>query len=185
VNATTARPVPAAFWLLPCAADAARLQAMIDALATTHAAPVFEPHVTLHVAGCPAQFDIDALLATIADRHPALTLATLATGHGDAYYKALYLSVSCELQDGPGLMALRRDLVAQLTAADAYDFQPHVSLLYGQFPAQQRAELAADHDLHGQTLRFDRLAAVRPAPGHRDLSRVSHWQVYGHRRLRD
>ena len=180
-----AHHVPAAFWLLPCAADAARLQAMIDALATTHAAPVFEPHVTLHVAECPAQLDIEALLAELADRHASLALATLATGHSDAYYKALYLGMSCELQDGPGLMALRRDLVALLAVAGTYEFQPHVSLLYGQFPSQQRAELARDHDLHGCTLRFDRIAAVRPAPGHHDLSRVSHWQVYGHRQLRD
>jgi hypothetical protein len=177
--------VPAAFWLLPCAADAARLQAMIDKLARTHVAPVFEPHVTLHVADCPARLDIEALLATVAERHASLALATLATGHSDAYYKALYLGMSCELQDGPGLMALRRDLVTQLAAGGSYDFQPHVSLLYGQYPPQQRAALARDHDLHGQTLRFDRIAAVRPAPGHHDLSRVSHWQVYGHRTLRD
>ena len=176
--------VPAAFWLLPCAADAARLQAMIDALAAAHAAPVFEPHLTLHVAECPAQLDIETVLGTIAERHPPLALAALATGHSEAYYKALYLSVSGELQDGPALVALRRDLVGQLAAADAYDFQPHLSLLYGQFPAQRRTELAVDHDLHGHTLRFDRIAAVRPVPGRRDLSRVSHWQVYGHRRLR-
>jgi 2'-5' RNA ligase len=186
---TAALPrVPAAFWLLPCEADAARLQAMVHALATMHAAPTFEPHLTLHVVDCPAATEIEHLLAGLAERHPVLALAALATGHSDAYYKTLYVDVSCELQDGPGLVALRRDLVEELAAtgqAAGYDFHPHVSLLYGQLPAPQRADLAANHDLHGHTLRFDRIAAVRPRPGHHDLSRVSHWEVYGHRRLRD
>ena len=31
--------VPAAFWLLPCEADAKHLRALIDALASTHGAP--------------------------------------------------------------------------------------------------------------------------------------------------
>ena len=203
--------VPAAFWLLPCAADTRRLQEIIDTLALAHGAPPFEPHVTLHVTACPADVDIEGVLARLADQHAALTLAALATDHSEAYYKALFVNLSCELEDGPGLLALRRELVGQLLdawrapaepmkngtpapagpRADAarelatYAFQPHVSLLYGDLPGQSRAGLASHHDLHGRTLRFDRIAAVRPAPGHRDLTRVAHWEVYGHRRLRD
>jgi len=203
--------VPAAFWLLPCASDGRRLQEIIDTLALAHRAPPFEPHVTLHVTGCPANVDIEGVLGRLAAGHAALTLTTLATGHSETYYQALFVNVSCELQDGPGLVALRRDLVGQLLDAwsaptgpredgrraaagrradvahelATYAFHPHVSLLYGELPEQSRAGLALHHDLHGQTLRFDRIAAVRPAPGHRDLARVANWEVYGHRCLRD
>jgi Cyclic phosphodiesterase-like protein len=202
---------PAAFWLLPCTADADRLREVILSLARAHGSPAFEPHVTLHVAECPAAADIEGVLARVAQTQPPLALAALATGHSDAYYKALFVEVSCELQDGPGLVTLRRALVGQLVAAGddaipepeprrrltpaaqsgtsaapaSYPFHPHVSLLYGELPARLRAELASHHDLHGHTFRFDRIAAVRPAPDHHDLAKVSHWEVYGHRRLAD
>jgi hypothetical protein len=202
--------VPAAFWLLPCPADALRLQAIVDRLADAHAAPPFAPHVTLHVAALPAAADVDGALARLAERHAPLALAALATGHSKAYYKALYVNLSCELQDGPGLVRLRRDLVLELNVASAgshrlargavpgpdldpaavaqagagYQFDPHLSLLYGELPDATRSELASAHDLHGHTLRFDRIAAVRPAAGRRELARVADWDVYGHRRLR-
>jgi hypothetical protein len=202
---------PAAFWLLPCPADADRLREIIHSLARAHGTPVFDPHVTLYVTECPAAADIDGVLARVAQTQPPLALAALATGHSDAYYKALFVEVSCELQDGPGLATLRGVLIGELVAAGndaipeeelrrqpppaaqssasaapaSYPFHPHVSLLYGQLPARLRAELASLHDLHGHTLRFDRIAAVRPAPGHHDLAKVSHWEVYGHRRLGD
>ncbi len=201
--------VPAAFWLLPCSADADRLQEVIRRLARVHGTPVFDPHVTLHVAECPAAADIGAVLARVAQMHSPLALAALATAHSDAYYKALFVEVSCELQDGPGLVALRRALVEELVAAGesaireaerrrgpapaaqasasaalaSYPFHPHLSLLYGQLPAQLRGELASHHDLNGHLLRFDRIAAVRPAPGRHDLAKVSNWEVFGHRRL--
>lgn len=186
--------VPAAFWLLPCPDDALRLQAIIDRLATTHAGPPFEPHVTLHVTALPAAADVDGALARVAERHAPLALAALATGHSENYFKALFVNLSGELQDGPGLADLRRDLVSELTAAgagmhpeaqasDGYRFDPHVSLLYGELTAATRAELASAQDLHGHTLRFDRIAAVRPAAGRRDLARVADWDVHGHRRL--
>ena len=177
--------VPAAFWLLPCEADAKHLRALIDALASTHGAPTFEPHLTLHVAECPVEADIGEVLGRVADRHAGLALAALATDHSEAYYKALFVNVSRELQDGPGLDALRRDLVDRLpVVGTSYPFHPHVSLLYGELTTQARSALASRHDLQGRTLRFDRIAAVRPATGHRDLARVAHWEVYGHRRLR-
>jgi hypothetical protein len=202
---------PFAFWLLPCAADADRLTTVIRSLAQAHGTPVFDPHVTLHVGDCPAATDIDRILARIAQTQAPLALEALATGYSGAYYKALFVDLSCELRDGPSLVALRRTLVRELVdacddaragtdrggptasaapsavsdALASYPFHPHVSLLYGEPGAGVGAELALQHDLQGHILRFDRIAAVRPATGHRDLSRVSHWEVYGHRRLQD
>jgi hypothetical protein len=210
----TSATLPAAFWLLPCPDDGHRLQTLIDQLADAHGTPRFEPHVTLHVTTLPTTLDIESALAQAAEQHSPLALSALATGHLNVYYKALFVNLSCEMQDGPGLVTLRRNLVAasmsgappvvatsgalargtavrvpalKPSAIDhelaGYRFDPHLSLLYGDLPASTRAELASTHDLHGHTLRFDRIAAVRPAPGRSDLSCVADWDVYGYRRL--
>lgn len=202
--------LPAAFWLLPSAADAGHLQGLIDTLAKAHAGPTFEPHLTLHVAECPAGTDIERVLDLLASRHAPLELQALATGHSAAYYKAVFANISLDGADGARLTALRRDLVGQLPACGGsrrdgappasgaaapaqpdvgetpapYHFLPHLSLLYGELPAELRNGLAERYDLQARKLRFDRIAAVRPAPGHRDLSRVAHWEVYGHRQLK-
>jgi hypothetical protein len=99
---------------------------------------------------------------------------------------------------------LRRNLVEELLKADssgapatdsatahgrlsqalaAYEFLPHLSLLYGELPQALRRELAAGNDVEGRAMRFERVAAVRPATGYSDLSGVERWHVFGHHRL--
>ena len=68
-------------------------------------------------------------------------------------------------------------------ALSCYDFRPHLSLLYGKLSQPLRAALARRNDFSGRGIRFDRLAAVRPAPGRTDLAEVADWEVFGHRRL--
>jgi hypothetical protein len=97
--------------------------------------------------------------------------------------------------DGKGLLALRKQLVRDLVAPPdsqpkvaaalaSYPFHPHVSLLYGSLPQRLRERLAAQYDLQGRKLLFDRIAAVRPAPGRAGLSEVADWVVGTGQRLR-
>ena len=72
---------------------------------------------------------------------------------------------------------------ARASALAAYEFLPHLSLLYGELPQALRLELAAGNDVKGRAMRFDRVAAVKPRAGFTDLSGVERWQVFGHRRL--
>jgi hypothetical protein len=75
--------------------------------------------------------------------------------------------------------------VATAVAADlaSWSLDPHLSLLYARLDAATRGALAIVHDFTGTSIRFDRLAFVRPAPGFRDLAEVDRWQVFGHCRL--
>jgi len=68
-------------------------------------------------------------------------------------------------------------------ALASYDFSPHLSLLYGKLSQPLRAALARQNDFSRRSIRFDRLAAVRPAPGCPDLSEVAYWKVFGHRQM--
>lgn len=202
-----AQRVPVAFWLLPSDADSGWLSDRIRQLARRHEGPEFEPHITLHVGSCAPRTDIESVLDRLSQGCAALTLAALHTGQSTAYYKALFVNIASEQLDGARLTELRRQLVHALLAAEAdgtmdlrasadpaqepdldgalasYDFLPHLSLLYGELPQALRQELAVQQDLHGRSIDFDRVAAVRPARGFHDLSQVSHWNVFGHRRL--
>ncbi len=181
------RILPVAFWLLPADADAEWLRACMRPLAARCGSPAFEPHVTLHVGTRSGDLAIEPLLAALARRAGPLALDCAQTCHSAAYYKALYLRLDANRADGPALAGLRQALVDALEAAGAprsdYRFDPHLSLLYGSLDAALREQLAASHPLSGRRIRFDRVAAVRPAPGSTDLARVSDWEVFGHCRL--
>ncbi len=180
--------VPVAFWLLPAPPDASWLQNHLQALATRHGGPAFEPHVTLHVGTRPAGLAVEPILATVARQAGVLELECLETAHSAAYYKALFAPlVEAPAPAGAGLPALRARLLDALARAGApdsdYVLAPHLSLLYGTFDAALRHDLAGSQSLLGRRIRFDRIAAVRPAPGSVDLARVADWEVFGHCRL--
>ncbi len=186
-----------AFWLIPGAADHGWLSVRIAGLAARHGGPVFEPHTTLHVGPVAAGCDVDLLLAAFAARWPPIELEAGPTGQSDVYFKALFSELRADRQDGPILAAMQQAIASACLSDETgehvpeairhalagYPLQPHLSLLYGCLPSQLRERLARDEDLRGRALRFDTIAAVRPIPGHADLSRVAHWDVFGHRRL--
>ena len=156
--------MPAAFWLLPCAADAERLQEVIRTLARAHGAPVFDPHVTLHVADCPAASDIDAHAGTGGAscirrsrwrpwqpviRRPTTRRcswscrANARMGRAWSRFAAAWSGSwstpsSATAASGQTIGALQRS-IGHGPALASYPFHPHLSLLYGELPAPLRA----------------------------------------------
>ncbi|MGE0802692.1 MAG: hypothetical protein AB7G13_36330 [Lautropia sp.] len=187
---------PVAFWLVPASDDHASLSATMATLAGEHAAPVFEPHVTLHVDRAPIGLDIGAAMARIAAAHRPLTLVAGATGHSDVYFQTLFIDLPADAAPaGNGLAAMqalqralaaavhRDDPAAADTAVGAYRLAPHLSLLYARLDADRRDALARRETFAGRAIRFDTLAAVRPVAGRSDLAEVDRWDVFGHCRL--
>lgn len=203
-----APPVRVSFWLLPGAADERWLQEVVSDLARRHAGPVFEPHVTLHSSNCAPTIDIEGILGRLAARCPVLNLEALATAESDVYYRTLFVDIAKDRLDGERMLGLRRQLVLALRDAHAAvgqqaegasaagaaqeseqvlssdGFRPHLSLLYGNLAQPERAALTQQNDFRGRSIVFDRVCAVRPAPGYADMSQVSHWEVFGHRTLK-
>ena len=199
--------VRVSFWLLPSAADEQWLQEVVIDLARRHGGPVFAPHVTLHSATCARTTDMEALLRKLAAKCPALNLEALGTAESDVYYRTLFIDMSMDRLDGQRMLGLRRELVLALHDAHKADaqpsgggasdeaaqelekalssdgFRPHLSLLYADMAQPGRAALAQQNDFRGRSIVFDRVAAVRPAPGYADMSKVSHWEVFGHQTL--
>jgi 2'-5' RNA ligase len=162
-----------------------------------------------------ADLHLQAVMDETARSCNALSLTALATGESAAYFKTLFVNFPVDGQDGERLVELRRRLVTALvagsgeretaqgpsttslpiereTAADsferemaAYSFLPHLSLLYADVSPSLRSALAQQNNHQGRRFAFDRIAAVRPASGHADLSQVANWEVFARRTLRD
>ncbi|MCC6756260.1 MAG: hypothetical protein IT199_07800, partial [Solirubrobacterales bacterium] len=154
------------------------------------------PHVTLHVDRAAVGLDVGAALARIAASHPPVSLVAGPTGHSDLYFRTLFIDLPADAGPAgnghPALRALQRALAAAVhgndpaavqAAIDGYRLAPHLSLLYAQLDAGRRDALARRESFAGRVIRFDTVAAVRPAAGHNDLAAVDRWDVFGHCRL--
>jgi hypothetical protein len=194
----TATRWPLAVWLLPSETDAPRWQATIDDLAHRHGSPPFAAHVTVHVGSCAAGCDPVPALQAAAARARAITLEAAATDASANYFKTLFVPLPGPAEGRALLERLRRQLVIAWLASGsgtpatepviaamlaAYKLEPHLSLLYARIDPAARAALARAHDTAGSAIHFDRLAFVKPGPGHDDLAEVDGWQVFGHCRL--
>lgn len=196
-SGAAAGPIPLAIWLLPAEPDASRWQAVIDALSALARGPRFEAHVTVHVGWYDAAFDpVPAMQREAANAAP-LTLQAAATESSDVFFRTVFIPLDGPAVGRAALVALRHRLVqawhrgaetpddrAEMARAlDAYRLDPHLSLLYARLEPSARTALAASHQHPGTPIRFDRLAFVKPAPGHDDLATVDRWRVFGHCRL--
>lgn len=172
------RPPPTSLWLVPAEPARSRLRARISELALEASAPSFEPHITLtSVEEVDARALGDAV-AAVAASWPPLRLVAGPTGHGATRFKTLFVRF-----DDARLAALAGELSARLGRSfDVHSFDPHLSLLYCADLDQSRREaLAARHDLRGEDITFDTVAASRPGEGEEDVAR---WELPAARRLR-
>ncbi len=161
---------PIAFWLIPAQPQLETFRALVLSLARDYDAPVFEPHITLHVGVQTARDDIAKLLRGIAAASEPVTLVAGNTFHSDTLFKTLFVEF-----DDPGIRALHHRFQGGLRQFSEYALAPHLSLLYKAMPMGSRAALAERHVYAGQRIVFDEVAAVRPAAGQTDWSDIDRW----------
>lgn len=166
---------PIAFWLIPAQPQLDAFRALISALAREHDAPVFEPHVTLHAGVRTAGDDIAKLLHRVAAANEPIALVAGNTSHSAALFRTLFVELNDAGIRDAGIRALRCQLQAGLRRFSEYALAPHLSLLYKAMPAESRAALAERHVYAGQCIVFDKVAAVRPAPGQSDWMDIRMW----------
>ncbi|WP_437969744.1 2'-5' RNA ligase family protein [Sorangium sp. So ce260] len=128
-----------AVWLVPGGAPRARLAELIEALARETGGPPFAPHLTL-TSGLRG--DGGALAAKLGSLEGALRPVELQA-RGPATGTSRHQCVFLDVAPTEPLAALRRAAQAALGAGET-PFRPHVSLVYGDLPAERRLALAAD-----------------------------------------
>jgi 2'-5' RNA ligase len=161
-----------AYWLIPSEPAHSFFQRIINDLAHRYDAPVFEPHVTIHV-GADCADAAENALGEAARECKLMRLTPLGIDQSDDFTKTLFVqfAMSAELRK-------TNDVVRQ--AADDsshYQLKPHLSLLYKNLAAATRRELAASINVPLCEVTFDAIKAVRCVSPTKLRADVEAWRV--------
>jgi 2'-5' RNA ligase len=166
------RRIVIAYWLIPTEPSRSFFQGIINDLARRYNAPVFEPHVTVHVGASGAEAAEKALSEAASDCK-RIGLVPLGARHSSEFIKTLFV------QFGPDAKLRQLNQTIRGTAQDSSDYQlnPHLSLLYKKMSLQDRRLLARSIEVPFSEVIFDSLKAVQCISPTRTRADVETWQV--------
>ena len=161
-----------AYWLIPSEPAHSFFQQIINDLARRCDAPVFEPHVTIHVGADRADAAENAL-GGAAREGKAIGLTPLGIDQSDEFIKTLFVqfAMSAELRKINNVICEAANNSAQ------YELKPHLSLLYKKMEAAARRELADSIDVPFSEVTFDAIKAVRCVSPTQSRADVETWHV--------
>jgi 2'-5' RNA ligase len=147
-------------------------QQIINDLARRYDAPVFKPHVTIHVGEDHAHGAAQAL-TDAAGKCTSIRLTPVGIDQSDEFIKTLFVqfALSAELR--------RLNNIIRNAAHDSlrYELKPHLSLLYKKLAAASRRELAASIKVPLSEVTFDAIKAVRCVSPTQSRADVEAWRV--------
>jgi 2'-5' RNA ligase len=153
-------------------------QGLIEKLAQRYDAPVFEPHVTVHVGEDHADAAEKALSGTSRECQ-RINLKPLGIDHSDEFIKTLFVRFA------PDKKLRRLNAIIRAAAQDPirYQLNPHLSLLYKNIPTAARRTLADSIKVPFSEVTFDGLKAFRCVSPTKSRADVEAWQVMATREL--
>ncbi len=145
-----------AYWLIPSKPAHSFFQRTINDLAHRYDAPVFEPHVTIHV-GTDRADAVKNALGNAARECKLIGLTPLGIDQSDEFIKTLFVqfAMSAELREINDMIRKAAD------DSSHYELNPHLSLLYKNLAAPTRRELAASINVPLFEVTFDAIKAMR------------------------
>ena len=166
------RQIVIAYWLIPSEPAHSFFQRIINHLAHRYDAPVFEPHVTIHVAADRADTATNAL-GDAPRECKLIGLTPLGIDQSDEFIKTLFVqfAVSAELRK------INDIIRGAANDSSRYELNPHLSLLYKKLAAPTRRELAASINVPLFEVTFDAIKAVRCVSPTESGADVEAWHV--------
>jgi 2'-5' RNA ligase len=154
-------------------------QGLIEELARRYDAPVFEPHVTVHIGEDHADA-AEKALSRASRECQLINLKYLGIDHSDEFIKTLFVRFA------PDKKLQRLNAIIRAAAQDPvrYQLKPHLSLLYKSIPVAARRALADSIMATFSEVTFDGLRAVRCISPTQSRGDVEAWQVMATRELR-
>lgn len=160
-----------AYWLIPTEPARSFFQGVINDLARRYNTPVFEPHMTIHVAsdGVEAE-EVIAKAVTGCRLAQAKVLKVCESGE---FIKTLFV------QFAPDRKLQQLNETIRDAAQDSSDYQlnPHLSLLYKKMSILARRQLAPSIKLPFSDVTFESIKAVRCVSPTRSRADVEAWRV--------
>jgi len=179
LSAVVPRGIVIAYWLIPAEPAHSYFQGAINDLARRYDAPLFEPHVTIHV-GASHVDAAERALSKAARECQSITVKALRIDHSDEFIKTLFVqfALNTNLQ--------QLNAIVRSAAEDSSDYKldPHLSLLYKKIPPVVRSELADSINVPFSEVVFDTLQAVRCISPMQNRADVEAWRVITRRSLR-
>jgi 2'-5' RNA ligase len=172
------RRIVIAYWLIPTEPARDYFQSLIDDLAQRYNAPVFEPHMTIHV-GANCTDAVDGVLSKAAQDCERIVLQALEVSGSSKFIKTLFVQFAVSTQ----LQQLNQSIRA--AAQDSHDYQlnPHLSLLYKRMSIRSRLLLTHSIDVPFPEVTFDSLKAVRCISPTQSRADVEAWHVMAEKPL--
>lgn len=163
-----------AYWLIPSEPAHSLFQRIINDLARRGDAPVFEPHVTIHVGADCADAAKNAL-GHAAGECKLIGLTPLGIDQSDEFIKTLFVQFAMSTE----LRKINDIIREAANDSSQYELKPHLSLLYKKMEAAARRELAASINVPFSEVIFDAIKAVRCVSPTRSRADVEAWRVVG------
>jgi 2'-5' RNA ligase len=173
------RQIVIAYWLIPTEPTRGFFQGIIDDLARRYDAPVFEPHVTVHVGGNRTDA-VKEVLSTAARSCNAIVLQVLEVGGSAEFIKTLFVQFALNTQ----LQQLNQSVRNAAQDSSDYQLNPHLSLLYKKMSIQDRHLLMRSIEVPFPEVTFDSLRAVRCLSPTQSRTDVAAWRVVAEKDLR-
>ena len=169
-----------AYWLIPSEPAHSFFQRIINDLARRCDAPVFEPHVTVHVGADRADAAKNAL-GDAARECKLIGLTPLGIDQSDEFIKTLFVQFALSAD----LRRLNEIIGNAAHDSSSYQLKPHLSLLYKKLAAATRRELAASINVPLFEVTFDAIKAVRSVSPTESGADVEAWHVVAAASLSD
>lgn len=163
-----------AFWLLPSAADREIIRSLVVDLAQRCDAPAFEPHVTLQAGDFE---EATALRCLDEIGFGAVDLEVRSIRFSDAFTKTVFV----QFAPSADAAELSAQIGNALGAAGAYQFDPHLSLIYKSMSDSQKRSIALEVALPFTRVRFDAVRLIAGAAHTRTRQDVESWRTLGER----
>ena len=160
------------YWLIPAEPAWSHFRSLIGDLARRFDAPVFEPHVTLHVTESGKDDPAGVLKKALRNIEPP-RLSITAINYSDEFTKTLFV----EFRPDELLARLNGKLRAGSASQPEYQLNPHLSLIYKTMSPETKAQLANSVRLPFDEVCFD-LAKVVISPAKiESRADVEAWRV--------
>lgn len=161
-----------AYWLIPSEPARSFLQRIINDLAHRYDAPVFEPHVTIHVGRDHADVANQAIVDA-ANEYTPIRLTPIEIRESAEFVKTLFVQFAMSAE----LRKINHFIRDAANDSSQYELNPHLSLLYKNLAATTRRELAASISIPLSEVTFDAIKTMRCISPTQSRGDVEAWRV--------
>ena len=143
-------------WLLPALEAADSFQNIIRNLGETFDGPLFPPHITVIGAGAikGAEEQLKERVEKLAQELSPFPIHFTGIEFEDVWHRCLFLRA----EKSAALVDLHNQASEMFGKTPSTSYMPHLSLLYGEFPREEKPKMAESIGGYPDSCTIDRLA---------------------------